>query len=86
MKRVGSASAVGRGSGLGAGAPHVGQGQVLGVGILQAAGRALPQGSRLLEGLCLPAMVRQDLGNWGWPPPCCRGDGPVVCVPFHHGV
>lgn len=23
-----------------------------------------------------------ELGNWGWPPPCCREDEPVVHVPL----
>lgn len=69
----------GRVDGLRAGTAHVGQSQVLGVGLPQAAGRALPQGARLLE----------EPWNWG------TGAGPHLAAermnqwfmcPFHHGV
>lgn len=57
--------AMGRVGGLKPGAPHVDQGWVLGVGLPRATGRALPQGSRLLEESGPPSVVSQYLGWTG---------------------
>lgn len=81
------APAGGSAGGIRPGAPYIGQGQVLGVGLPWAAGRALPQGARLLEDPRPPSVVSQYLAwtGTGLHLPA-EGTGPGLYVRFHCSV